>query len=279
MSFLYSLLLKFLYPTSLCLVLLLASAALQKRKVASRICFWLAVAILVVCGNGWVDAALVRHLERQYPPLTSQPSTLNPQPRVAGSEWQVARASEADCILVLGGGTVAKIPPRPTVEVSEAGDRVLYAAHLYRQGIAPRVICTGNVGTGGVASHPEAEDMKELLVMVGVPADAIILETDAANTHEHAKNLQALLRERNFKRVLLVTSAMHMPRSMGVFKKDCAGIEFIPAPTDFRIAEQIPAPWYQDLKALVPTPSNLLLFSEAMHEYVGIAWYRVRGWE
>lgn len=71
---------------------------------------------------------------------------------------------------------------------------------------------------------------------------------------------------------------MHMPRAMGVFKKDCAGIEFIPAPTDFRITERIPTPWYQDLKGLVPTPLNLLLFSEAMHEYVGIAVYRVRGW-
>ena len=266
MSFIYSLLLKFLYPTSLCLVLLLAAAALQKRKVASRICFWLAVAVLLICGNGWVDSALARHLERQYPPLTSQPSTLNPQP------------SGADCILVLGGGTLAKIPPRPTVEVSEAGDRVLYAAHLYRQGKAPRVICTGNVGTGGVAPHPEAEDMAELLEMVGVPANAIILETNASNTHQHAKNLYALLRERQFHRVLLVTSAMHMPRSMGVFQKDCAGIEFIPAPTDFRVPDRIPAPWYHALNALVPTPSNLVLFSDAMHEYVGIAWYKVRGW-
>jgi uncharacterized SAM-binding protein YcdF (DUF218 family) len=181
---------------------------------------------------------------------------------------------------VLGGGTEAKIPPRPTVEVKEAGDRVLYAAHLYRQGKAPRVICTGNVGTGGVALHPEAEDMKELLELVGVPANAIILETNASSTHQHAKNLQVLLRERSFQRVLLVTSAMHMPRAMGVFKKESAGtgIEFIAAPTDFRITEPIPAPWYQRLKGLVPTPSNLVLFSEAMHEYVGMAWYKVRGW-
>jgi uncharacterized SAM-binding protein YcdF (DUF218 family) len=100
------------------------------------------------------------------------------------------------------------------------------------------VICTGNVATGGVALRSEAEDMRELLEMVGVPADAIILETDASNTHQHAKNLQALFRERNFQRVLLVTSAMHMPRAMGVFKKDCADVEFIPAPTDFRGAHR-----------------------------------------
>jgi len=258
MSFLYSLFLKLLYPTSLCLVLLLAAAALRKHKVANRICFWLAVAILLAGGNGWLAAALTRHLERQYLPPHSLPM--------------------ADCILVLGGGTWAKIPPRPTVEVAEAGDRVLYGAYLYRQGKAPRLICTGNVGTGGVAFRPESEGMKELLELLGVPADAIIIEVHSGNTHQHGTNLRALLEERNFRRVLLVTSAMHMPRAVGVFKKECAGIEFIPAPTDFRITDPIPAPWYQELKAVVPTPSNFLLFSEAMHEYMGIGYYKLRGW-
>jgi hypothetical protein len=71
---------------------------------------------------------------------------------------------------------------------------------------------------------------------------------------------------------------MHMPRAVGVFKKDCDFCEFIPAPTDFRVTNPIAEPWYQELKALVPTPANLLLFSEAMHEYVGMAFYKLRGW-
>jgi uncharacterized SAM-binding protein YcdF (DUF218 family) len=184
----------------------------------------------------------------------------------------------ADCIVVLGGGTCPKLSPRSTVEVSEAGDRVLYAAHLYREGKAPRIVCTGKVGTGGVAVQPESQDMKELLEMLGVPADAILTEVRSGNTHEHGTNLRALLEEQNFRRVLLVTSAMHMPRAVGMFKKDCGGIEFLPAPTDFRVTDSIPAPWYQELKSVVPTPANLLLFSEAMHEYVGMAFYKFRGW-
>jgi uncharacterized SAM-binding protein YcdF (DUF218 family) len=71
---------------------------------------------------------------------------------------------------------------------------------------------------------------------------------------------------------------MHMPRSVGVFRHLCHGIEFIPAPTDFRITEEISQPWYRHLVALVPTPANLTQFSETMHEYVGMAWYRMRGW-
>jgi len=120
--------------------------------------------------------------------------------------------------------------------------------------------------------------MKELLEMIGVPGESIIRETNSSSTHEHGKNLQTLLYEHNFKRILLVTSAMHMPRAIGVFKKNCDFCEFIPAPTDFRVTDPIPEPWYQELKALVPTPANLLLFSEAMHEYVGMVFYKFRGW-
>ena len=258
MSFLYSVLLKLLYPTSLCLGLLLAAAFLRKRKIASRVCFWLAVGTLLVCGNGRLVRGLARHLEWQYLPS-------NPVP-------------EADCIVILSGGVASRTPPRPTIEVGEAGDRVLYGAYLFRQGKAPRIICTGNVATGGFAVRPVAEDMAELLEMLDVPKDAIITEEKSGNTREHARNLYPVLQEKGFKRVLLVTSAMHMPRSVGVFRRLCPGIEFIPAPTDFRVTEGIPKPWYSKATALIPTPKNLSDFSEAMHEYLGVAYYKLRGW-
>jgi uncharacterized SAM-binding protein YcdF (DUF218 family) len=267
MGFLYNLFLKLLYPTSLALLLLLASALLRKKEWARRLCFWLAIGIIMVCGNGWLTRALARHLERQYPPLASQPSTLNPQPPLA------------DCILILSGGLQSRIPPRPTIEVDDAGDRVLYGAYLFREGKAPRILCTGGVATGGIAPQAAAQTMAEFLEMLGVPKSAILTETKSANTRQHARNLQTVFQEQGFKRILLVTSAMHMPRSLGVFRRGCPGIEFIPAPTDFRVTERIPAPWYHEFKALVPTPANLVLFSEAMHEYLGIAWYKVRGWE
>jgi uncharacterized SAM-binding protein YcdF (DUF218 family) len=259
MGFLYSLFLKLLYPTSLAVLLLLASALLRKKERVRRLCFWLAIGIIVVCGNGWVIAAMARHLEWQNLPP-------NPVPH-------------ADCILILSGGLRSRIPPRPTIEVGEAGDRVLYGAYLFRQGKAPRILCTGGVATGGIAARPGAQEMAEFLEMLGVPKSVILTETKSANTRQHALNLQTVFQGQGFKRILLVTSAMHMPRSLGVFRRGCPGIEFIPAPTDFRVTERIPAPWYHELNALVPTPANLLLFSELMHEYLGMAYYRVRGWE
>ncbi len=258
MSFLHSVLLKLLYPTSLCVVLLLAAAGLRKSKALSRVCFWLSVAALLVCGNGWLSGGLIRNLEWQYLPS-------NPVP-------------EADCIVILSGGVMSRTPPRPTIEIGEAGDRVLYGAHLFHQSKAPRIICTGNVATGGFAARPVSEDMADLLETLGVPKEAIITETKSGNTHEHAKNLYPVFQERGFTNVLLVTSAMHMPRSIGVFRRLCPGIEFIPAPTDFQVTERIPKPWYSEVATIIPTPRNLSDFSEAMHEYLGIAYYKLRGW-
>jgi uncharacterized SAM-binding protein YcdF (DUF218 family) len=318
MGFIYSVFLKLLYPTSLAILLLLASALLRKREVARRFCFWLAVAVLLICGNGWVVKYSTRYLERQYPVLLDDRTTglqdngttegesrkettgqrdygttgqqdhrlrTMDQPSEVGGQLSVVSSLPpvvgglpiADVILVLGGGTWPKIPPRPTVEVAEAGDRVLYAAYLFRHGKAPKILCTSGVATGGIASRPPAEDMAELLENIGVPPGAILRETKSSNTHEHAANLPALLKEHGFKRVLLVTSALHMPRAMAVFKRSCPGIEFIPAPTDFRVVD-LKLPWYREMVSLIPTPSSYVQFSETMHEYLGLAYYWLRGW-
>jgi uncharacterized SAM-binding protein YcdF (DUF218 family) len=258
MSFLYSLLLKLINPAALSVLLLLAAAGFRKRKAVSRVFFWLAVAILLVCGNGWVAARLTKHLERRYLPPDPVP--------------------QADCIVVLSSGILPRIPPRPTIEIDDAGDRVLYGAYLFRQGKAPCIICTGGFSAGEISLRPAADDMADFLEMLGLPKDVIIKETLARNTHEHAKNVYPLFQQRGFKRVLLVTSAMHMPRSVGVFRRGCPGIEVIPAPTDFHVSAGIPGPWICGLVALVPTPANLARFSDTMHEYVGMAYYRVRGW-
>jgi uncharacterized SAM-binding protein YcdF (DUF218 family) len=143
--------------------------------------------------------------------------------------------------------------------------------------MAPHIICTGNVGTGGLATRPVAEVMADFLGLLGIPTNSIITEIRSENTHDHGRYLYPILKDRGFKRVLLVTSATHMPRSMAVFRKQCPGIEFIPAPTDFRIID-LELPWYRELVSLLPTPIAYVQFSETIHEYLGILYYRLRGW-
>ena len=257
LGFLYSVLLKLLYPTSVALILFVA-AAIVRRSAPRRLFYGLALAVLLVCGNGWVVRTLTRNLESMHPAPDPVPS--------------------ADAILVLSGGIHARTPPRPTVEVSESGDRVLYGAELYRRGKAPQIICTGDVGTGAIGLHPEAEDMAELLRMIGIPDSAIVLETKAQNTHEHAINLCPIFEERKIHRVLLVTTAMHMPRSIGVFRRSCPAVEYVPAPTDFRVTSGPPVPWYRHVIDLLPTPQWLADFTSVSHEYIGLMYYWLRAW-
>jgi uncharacterized SAM-binding protein YcdF (DUF218 family) len=257
-GFLYSVLLRFLSPVPVSLILLIAAPFFRKRVALRRLCYVLGILVLFAGGNGWVVSRMVRALEWQHLPPDPVPS--------------------ADAILILSGGVRDRRPPRPTVEVNEAGDRVLYGAELFRQGRAPVVFCTGDVGTGGISRGPEAVDMAELLEDIGVPASAIVLETKAQNTHDHAINLCPMFAERQVRRVLLVTSAIHMPRSLAVFRHGCPSVEYIAAPTDFRATAPMPAPWYRRFGGWVPTPNNLVSFTDATHEYIGMLYYRLRGW-
>jgi uncharacterized SAM-binding protein YcdF (DUF218 family) len=257
-GFFYNALLTLLNPTSVSWFLLIVVMLCRRRPVMRRWCFGLAFAVMLICGNRWVVGSMLRSLEWQHLPPSRIPS--------------------ADAIVVLSGGTLPRIPPRSTIEISEAGDRIFYGAELFRRGRAPQVIVSGDVATGGVAPRPAAEDMAELLETVGVPAPAIVLERKARNTHDHAVYLCPIFLERRIGRVLLVTSAIHMRRAVAVFHRSCPAVEYIPAPTDFRETEGVSVVWYRHLIGLIPTSRSFLDFSDAVHEYLGIAYYDLRGW-
>jgi uncharacterized SAM-binding protein YcdF (DUF218 family) len=167
------------------------------------------------------------------------------------------------------------------VEVNGAGDRVLYAAWLYRQGKAPYVLLTGGrIAWLGTGDSP-AGDMASLLELMGVPPDAIWLESESRNTYENAVNSRQILEAKGIQRILLVTSAMHMPRSVALFRKQ--GLEVIPAPTDFSITQENwdqlvhgnAANWFLNL---APQAGNLATTTEALKEYLGMFIYHLQGW-
>jgi uncharacterized SAM-binding protein YcdF (DUF218 family) len=114
--------------------------------------------------------------------------------------------------------------------------------------------------------------MRTFLGDLGVPADRILMEETSRNTRENAIETAKILRERALDKVLLVTSAYHMRRALGVFRK--AGIDAIPAPTDHQSRSIVglgPLAWVPDAEAL--RDSTLVL-----KEYLGIQVYRWRGW-
>ncbi len=252
-----------IYPTGLACSLLMLALWLRKPKSARRLVLGALLAI-ALGGNRLVSMTLVRALEWRHPSLSER------------------ALPSADAIVVLGGGTRQRLDPRPWHEVGEAGDRVIYAARLYRAGAAPVVVVSGGQGTlDNPGTVPEANAMQDMLVDLGVPESAIYVEGLSRNTYENGVESARLLQANGWRRVLLVTSALHMPRAYAVFARH--DLEITPAPTDYLLT-------YSDwdfytqpdvmimLMNVLPKAEYMEITEKAMKELIGIAVYRLQGW-
>jgi uncharacterized SAM-binding protein YcdF (DUF218 family) len=219
-----------------------------------------ALIILFVSGNTWISHWLAQSLEWQNIVKTELPT--------------------ADAIVVLGGGTRSQAYPRPDVDLADAGDRVWYGANLYHAKKAPKIIVSGGRISWMGAGDPESADLTKLLVRMGVPKDDIIPEGESFNTRDNAVNVQKILQAQHFKTILLVTSAMHMPRSMAIFKH--LGINAIAAPTDYRVSQlELDEPNRQTesiVLSFLPSEEWFSLTTQAIREYIGIVVYKLKGW-
>ncbi len=252
----------FFYPLGLnCVLLVIALVLLFWRKPRlATIPIALALVVVLVTSNAWFSGWLVRSLETQYVPQGNLP--------------------QADAIVVLGGCTKPAFPPRPGVDVSEEGDRVLYGAKLYLEKKAPKVILSGGRVDWNGTGPSESDDMAQILLALGVPKAAILQDPTSLNTRENAVNVKQIMAANNIQSILLVTSAMHMPRSLRIFQK--LGINATPAPTDFLISDRdfdefdnnIPA----QLLGVLPEAERLRGTTRALKEYLGMVIYWLRGW-
>jgi uncharacterized SAM-binding protein YcdF (DUF218 family) len=136
------------------------------------------------------------------------------------------------------------------------------------------VFCSGgnNPSGGQTGKTPEAAWMARLLEEWNVPSTAIRTEIGSINTRENAVRSYQALAPLGIRRILLVTSAMHMPRAAGAFRK--VGFEVIAVPSDFHSGwrePNTPSRW-------LPSVYSLANSDIALHEWLGIAIYRLRGW-
>ncbi|KRA50480.1 YdcF family protein [Devosia sp. Root635] len=178
--------------------------------------------------------------------------------------------AQVDVIVVLGGATSSRISSgRGVTEMNEAGDRLVEALWLARHYPDARIVLTGGIAGLMPGAEAEAVTMQRLLLAFGIAPERLVLETEARNTDENAGYTKALLGSEPGV-VLLVTSAFHMPRSMGLFRK--VGIAATPWPTDYRTTGS--EGFGLDIADLV---ANLSTTSVAMKEWVGLAVYHWTG--
>lgn len=220
----------------------------------------IALLVLLVGSNAWVATHLVKSLEWRHLPPKPMPT--------------------ADAIVVLGGSTRPADYPRPWVDLLESGDRVLHGAQLYQAGKAPKLILSGGRIEWKGGGPSESDDMAQIAMAMGVPRADILQEPTSLNTYQNAVNVKAILEREGFSKILLVTSAMHMPRALAIFQKQ--GMDAIAAPTDFivsaRSLEELRGTGQGFLLNVLPDAANLDELSRAIKEYIGFAVYRLRGW-
>jgi uncharacterized SAM-binding protein YcdF (DUF218 family) len=213
----------------------------------------LAVAVLVAAyllSIRPVADSLIGTLEGQYPALGHLPP-------------------EAEAIVVLGGSQIPGSPDYPGPWLGDSSlQRLHYAARLARGNRLPVFTSGGTPLDRGV---PMGRTMARVLTdHLGIAPGRVVEETAARNTADHVPMLKPLLNGR--RHVVLVTTAWHMPRAMATFR--AGGLAPIAAPTDFHPGYGAAFHWLD----LVPSAAALDTSANAFHEYLGLAYYALRGW-
>lgn len=208
--------------------------------------------VLAICAWTNIGALLLRPLEDRY----ARP--LPPREKVAG-------------IVVLGGGLEGAVNlARGGYELNAAGDRFVEAAALALRYPQAKVVISGGSGSLMLDGETDAATAPRLLTALGVSPERLVLEGKSRNTYENAIFTRELVQPKPGETWLLVTSAFHMPRSMGLFRR--ADFPVVPWPTDYRTRGDEGFALFDD-----DQPDSIRNASLGIREWIGLAAYRLSG--
>ncbi|MDH4439403.1 MAG: YdcF family protein [Rhizobium sp.] len=176
----------------------------------------LATALLVLFATLYttLGAFLLQTLEARFPRPSSDPAALS-------------------CMIVLGGAFETEVTTaRGGIELNQSADRFVEALRLALLHPQAKILVSGGDGSLSGAYEGDAAASQRFFGAFGLSQDRLVMETTSRNTDENAKNSRQVLADNGLTDCLLITSAFHMPRSVGLFRK--AGLAVTPWPTDFR---------------------------------------------
>jgi uncharacterized SAM-binding protein YcdF (DUF218 family) len=207
---------------------------------------------LAICGFSPLGNWLLYPLESRFPP------------------WDASEGAP-DGIIVLGGPIDPDVSAARKVPViRNAPDRIVTAAILARKYPSARIIFTG--GNADLRSNDarEADYAGDIFERLGVSKTRLTMERRSRNTFENAEFSKRLAAPKAGERWLLITSAYHMPRAVGLFRK--VGFAVEPCPVDWRLRGREDLLSFSDLAI-----DGLEQTDIAMHEWIGLLAYRLAG--
>ena len=244
-------------PIGLLWLALILLAVLLWRKRARGFAFAAAAlaVFLYLIGASALPDALLRSLERPYFGV------------------KLEALPTCDAVVLLGGS----LDPSPDevggLHLTKAADRIITALEVIRLGKAPVLVCGGSGIAMDGAMKIEADLFKQALTERRVPVPEIISLGLCFDTHDEAARTRALATQRGWRRVLLVTSASHLPRAVATFRG--AGLEVVPVPCNF-MTRKTPGSW--PARTAIPGYYGFEKTSVWLHEKIGWWEYRRRGW-
>jgi uncharacterized SAM-binding protein YcdF (DUF218 family) len=247
--------------TLLLLLLLVGIALLYARRPG-----------LVRVGRWWLAAVVLGYWVISCPAgvaLLARSVTANYRPLTSAAEAQGARAV---ALLSAGSRNVRAAGGRLPMVTYPTALRALETARVYRLLGNPLVIVSGGTTDTEPDAAPESEAMRIAVIALGVPPDRVISESRSTNTHDEAVELKHILKERGIDRFVIVTSPVHMGRSLAAFASE--GLHPVPSA----------APLYQERRTvprlfpLMPNDSSLQVGNAVVYEWFARAYYWWRGW-
>jgi uncharacterized SAM-binding protein YcdF (DUF218 family) len=200
-----------------------------------------------------VGVLLISPLENRFP---------EPPPDLAPPEG----------IIVLGGAINDPVSAaRGQTVFDEGGERLDEAVVLAKRYPQARIVYTSGSNAVGGGNSTEALQARKLMSQMGIDPERVIIEDKSRNTEENARFTAAIVHPEASQRWLIVTSAFHMPRAMGIFEK--AGFNPIAYPVAFYTL----GPWNGNLSLSFKSERNLRVFEIAVHEWIGLAAYWASG--
>ncbi len=233
-----------LNPFCLLLLVLMGCIVLTHQKQV-RVGLLLVLCLFMVLSTGWLPRYFTQQLESYYPVIQKA------DPRVR-------------YIVVLSGGKrEGEGMPANDLLAATSIKRLLEGIRLFKMLPDATLILSGG---GTNKEEPEAALLGQLAEWFALPRNKVRLETHSLNTADQARELKAFVGKQPF---YLVTSAIHMPRSMYLCQQQ--GLQPIAAPTDFTLF------WDKDniARTIIPNAYNLFYFTVATHEALGLTFYKL----
>ncbi|MBO0140808.1 YdcF family protein [Agrobacterium sp. Ap1] len=148
-------------------------------------------------------------------------------------ERPVADPVKVSCMIILGGAFDNEInTARGGMELNQSADRFVEALRLARNHPEARILISGGDGSISGTFEGEAQTAERFFSAFGISPERLIKENTSRTTYENSLNTAELLKAQGLENCLLITSAFHMPRSVGLFAK--AGVTITPWPVDYR---------------------------------------------